>query len=76
VRRWIASLRRWWRQRSEVTLTFPPDHPITAVIASAAPGTYSLSIGDRTYVVRARWWDTPASIARKMRRALRRGGVR
>lgn len=75
MRRLIACVRRWWRERSYVTIEMGPTQPMTVVVARAEPGLYSLEIGGRVVSVRSRPWDTSASVARKMRRALRREGL-
>jgi hypothetical protein len=71
----VIRYRAWQRRRSSVVLTFPAQQVQTVAVASAEPGLYTLAIGERTISVRSYWWDTPASVARKMRRAVRRAGL-
>lgn len=82
MRRWIASLRRWWRRPAVVTITFPADAPPVAVSSESWPSgvlfsdprpVHVLRIGDRKIVLRMRWWDTESSLARRMQREIARG---
>ena len=71
MRRWLSSIRRWWLGRTTVTVTFPPGYGQIMVSATASDsGTFRLAIGRRVVTVRKRWWDTRASVVRKVRRAV------
>ena len=64
-------LRKWWRARSTVTIVMPPDGQVHTVnVSMSHRGDYTVSVDDTDHIVRARWWDTRASIARKLRRVL------
>lgn len=74
----LARFRAWWRARHRpvtMTITLPAGHPLTVTESWVDGGTFHLSIGGQAYVVRRRWWDTPASVVRKFRRALDRDRV-
>ena len=75
----IARVRQWWRSRTTITVTFPPGSPIVAVSVDTWPlgvlfsdrrPTYHVHVGDRSVMVRKRLWDTRASVARKIARAI------
>jgi hypothetical protein len=72
MKRWIASLRRWWHSRAEVRISFPPGYPPVVVTVDVVQdgGLYTVMIGSTTITIRARWWDTRASMARKLRQAI------
>jgi hypothetical protein len=61
-------IKAWWRSRSTVVVTFPEGCGQWIVAIDASPeGVLRVSIGDRVVEVRSRWWDTRASLARKVR---------
>lgn len=64
----IRRIIRWWRNRSTVTLYGA--HTVTVSTAERG-GDYTIAINDDTFTVRARWYDTPTTIAWKLRRKLR-----
>ena len=64
VRRIIA----WWRSRNTITLY--GDHGV-AVSAAVRDGEYTVTVNGATHTVCARWYDTPTTIAWKLRRKLR-----
>lgn len=82
MRRMLASMRRWWRSRVTVEITLTHDSPPVAVSSESWPQgalfsdrrpVHVLRVGDRRIVLRVRWWDTEASLARRMRREIARG---
>lgn len=57
-------IKRWWR--AEVDIGAGPGTEVT--VCAASNGTeYDVWVNGKRHTVRARWWDTKRSIARKLR---------
>ena len=64
----IRRIVQWWRNRH--TITLQRDHTVT-VSAAVHGSEYVIWVGGDMHTVRARWYDTPTTIAWKLRRKLR-----
>lgn len=64
----IRRILAWWRNRTTISLQ---GHVTAQVSMAVRGGEYSITVDDVQHTVHARWYDTPATIAWKLRRKLR-----
>ena len=70
----LGRLLVWWDRRGTITLRYVEGMPAIVVSTVSKGASYVVQLGDDRVEVVARWWDTRASIARKLNRQLRRRG--
>jgi len=66
----LDRIRQWWR--AEISITQPLGRDATIIVADVNDGDYRIDIDGRVIEYRTKWWDTRRSIARKLRRRIRR----